>query len=87
MKTMAKPNEIKDISIANPDAVVAAKQVRFTVLADRLIRMEYSKDGILEDRRSKVFWYRNQPVPAFRTANTENNVESVYVQNPENDIL
>ena len=53
-------------AIANKDAVVTAPNVRFTVLADRLIRIEHDKDNIFEDRPSQVFWYRDQPVPEFK---------------------
>jgi hypothetical protein len=45
--------------IANPAAVVIAKNVRFTVLTDRLIRLEYSKDDRFEDRPSQAFCVSN----------------------------
>jgi len=51
--------------IANPDAIVTAENVRFTVLTDRLIRLEYSKDNYFEDHPSQAFWHRHQPVPIF----------------------
>jgi len=51
---------------ADPAAVVVAGPARFTVLTSRMIRMEYSPDGRFEDRPSQAFWYRRQPVPAFR---------------------
>lgn len=52
--------------VANKKAVVTAPNVRFTVLTDRLIRMEYSPDHTFEDRPSQAFWYRQQPVPKFQ---------------------
>jgi len=61
--------------VANSDAVITAKNVRFTVLTDRLIRLEYSKDGHFEDRPSQAFWYREQPVPAFKKTLTDTSVE------------
>jgi alpha-glucosidase len=39
---------------------------RFTVLTDRLIRLEFHRDGRFEDRASQAFWFREQPVPEFR---------------------
>ena len=51
---------------ADASVVVIAGAARFTVLTARLIRMEYSPEGRFEDRPSQVFWYRRQPVPAFR---------------------
>ncbi len=61
--------------IANTDAVITAKNVRFTVLTDRLIRFEYSRDGHFEDRPSQAFWHRDQPVPAFKKTITDTSVE------------
>jgi len=61
--------------VANAKAIVAAPNVRFTVLMDRIIRMEYSKDDIFEDRPSQVFWYREQPVPEFKKTITDKVVE------------
>ncbi len=53
--------------VANPSAVVSAGKARFTVLKSRLLRIEYDPFQQFEDRPSQVFWYRNQPVPIFRT--------------------
>ena len=61
--------------VANPGAIVTAKNVRFTVLADRLIRLEYSKNDQFEDRPSQAFWYRDQPVPNFKKTVTDSSVE------------
>lgn len=61
--------------VANAKAVVAAPNVRFTVLTDRLIRIEYSQVNQFEDRPSQVFWYRDQPVPKFKKTVTDKVVE------------
>jgi alpha-glucosidase (family GH31 glycosyl hydrolase) len=61
--------------VANPKAIVTAPDVRFTVLTDRMIRIEHDKDNIFEDRPSQVFWYRDQPVPTFKKNTTESVVE------------
>ncbi|HEU0293819.1 MAG TPA: TIM-barrel domain-containing protein [Anaerolineales bacterium] len=61
--------------VANPKAIVTAPNVRFTVLTDRMIRIEYSKENAFEDRASQVFWYREQPVPKFKKAVTDKSVE------------
>ena len=53
--------------IARPEAVVTVKNARFTLLTDRLIRLEYSQTGRFEDRPSQAFWHRDQPVPRFET--------------------
>ena len=52
--------------VANPAAVVTEGNARFTVLTDRLIRMEWAEDGIFEDRASLAIVNRNLPVPKFK---------------------
>jgi len=61
--------------LADPAAIVTGPNVRFTVLTSRLIRLEYSPAGQFEDRPSQVFWYRRQPVPAFKTTQTADRIE------------
>src|SRR5688572_18893076 len=61
--------------IANQAALVTAPNVRFTVLTDRMIRIEYSKANAFEDRPSQVFWYRDQPVPNFKKRITNKVIE------------
>lgn len=57
--------KLKFDPVADPQAVIMAGNARFTVLTERVIRMEYSATGEFEDRPSQVFWYRRQPVPSF----------------------
>lgn len=52
---------------ANPKAEVVSGNARFTVLTDRLIRMEWAGDGQFEDRASLAIVNRNLPVPKFKT--------------------
>jgi alpha-glucosidase (family GH31 glycosyl hydrolase) len=61
--------------VAQPEAVAQSDNVRFTVLTDRLIRLEFSKEHHFEDRPSQVFWHRQQPVPAFMKTITEKSIE------------
>ena len=51
---------------ASEQAVVVAGNARFTVLTPQLIRMEWSEDGVFEDRASLTFINRNLPVPEFK---------------------
>lgn len=62
-------------SRADPDAIVAGPEVRFTVLTSRLIRMEHSRSNTFEDRASQAFWYRRQPPPAFRATSEAQEIE------------
>lgn len=61
--------------LASASAVVQLSTVRFTVLTDRLIRLEYHPEGRFEDRASQAFWFREQPVPSFRAHKTDNGVD------------
>ncbi len=51
--------------IAPPDSIVRVPHARFTVLASRLIRLEYSPTDQFEDHASQTFWYRDLPTPEF----------------------
>ena len=63
----AGATEIDD-PVADPAAVVTSGDVRFTVLAPQMIRMEWSGDGRFEDSASLVFLNRKLPVPPFTTS-------------------
>lgn len=51
--------------MAEPQAVVVSGNARFTVLASRLIRLEYAENGRFQDTPSQLVWFREQPVPEF----------------------
>lgn len=51
--------------VANSKSVVISGNARFTVLTNRMIRMEWEPNGKFEDRASFVFINRNLPVPQF----------------------
>ena len=53
-------------STALEENVVQGKKYRFTVLSERLVRMEYSEDGVFEDRPTELVWYRNMPKTNFQ---------------------
>lgn len=56
---------------ANPGAVVTADNARFTILTERLIRLEYSPDSMFNNNATITFVNRNMPVPWFEQK-TEN---------------
>ena len=61
--------------VANPKAQVIAGNARFTVLTDRLIRMEWAENGQFEDNATLAIINRNLPVPAFTTTKTGEGVQ------------
>jgi len=50
---------------AADEATVIAGNARFTILTDKLIRMEWAEDGVFEDKASLGIINRNLPVPQF----------------------
>ena len=54
---------------ANDAAVVVSGNARFTVLTDRIIRMEWSADGVFEDNATLAIVNRDLPVPDFKLSN------------------
>ena len=51
--------------LAVKENIVAGECYRFTVLTSRLIRMEYSPEGVFEDRASQSVFYRDFPAVSF----------------------
>ena len=51
--------------LAEAGNVVIGEKYRFTILTPSLIRMEYSKQGIFEDRASQSVFFRDFPVNNF----------------------
>ncbi|MBQ4617519.1 MAG: DUF5110 domain-containing protein [Clostridia bacterium] len=50
---------------AHKDAIVTIGAARFTVLTDRLLRLEYDARGVFEDRASQAVFYRDFPAVEF----------------------
>ncbi len=49
----------------NPECMVVGDKYRFSVLTERLIRIEYNKDGKFEDRATQIVTNRLFDVPKF----------------------
>jgi len=56
--------------VADPAATIVEGKARFSVLTPRCIRMEWSASGLFEDRASRIFWRRQQPVPQYTVSRT-----------------
>ncbi len=52
--------------VASSDAVVRIGDARFTLLTDRMVRMEWASGGHFEDSATMVVVNRRLPVPGFR---------------------
>lgn len=51
--------------VADKKAIIQGENYRFTVLTDRLIRIEYAKDSKFEDRPTQSVVNRSFPVPEY----------------------
>lgn len=55
----------KNELISKKECIVQGAKFRFTILTDRLIRLEYSESGLFEDRSSQNVIFRNFDRPLF----------------------
>ena len=61
----------KDKLISNKDSYIMGKNYRFTILSPRLIRLEYSSDGIFEDRPTSLVINRAFPKVEYSITESE----------------
>ncbi len=61
-------------------AVVRGEKYRFTVLTDRLIRMEYQKDGCFTDEPTQTVICREFPVPDYQVVDGPEHLEIITDQ-------
>lgn len=60
--------------IANKEATVISGPARFTVLTNKIIRLEWQEDGNFQDQASFVFINRNLPVPHYELQETNDSI-------------
>lgn len=63
--------------VARKEAIVAGEKYRFTVLTDRLIRMEYQEAGEFVDEPTQTVICRDFPVQEYRVIEQEDSLEIV----------
>ena len=66
-----------DSSIADPKAVVQGEKYRFSLLSDKVIRLEYSPKGHFVDCQTQIVLNRRFPVPDFHVNESEEKLEIV----------
>ena len=57
------------------EAIFQGEKYRITVLTERLVRLEYNKDGIFFDDVTEQVVNRNFPVPNFKVVQDERYLE------------
>ena len=75
MPTIPEHFRLNFAPLASPDAIIQCADARFTVLTDRLIRLEYHPESCFEDRPSQTFWFRKQPVPPFTAQTSDHSLD------------
>lgn len=61
--------------VANPAAIVAGEQFRFTLISDTVLRYEWSEDGVFEDRPSTFALNRRFAPPEYTVVNSGDQIE------------
>lgn len=61
--------------LADSANVIAGDRYRITVLDAGLLRLEYSDDGVFEDRPSQTVWFRDLPPASFQVVQGPNLLE------------
>lgn len=61
--------------MALQENIIQGDKYRITILTDKLIRFEYSEDGIFENRATQMVFYRNFPKTTYRMIRTKDSLE------------
>ena len=64
-----------DKILANEKSILKGRKYRITVLTERLVRLEFSEEGLFEDRPTKIVLNRNFSVPLFTVREDQNFLE------------
>jgi alpha-glucosidase (family GH31 glycosyl hydrolase) len=67
--------QMKTHPVCRPKSTVQGRNYRFTVLTSALLRLEYRKDGLFEDRATQSVINRDFPVPEFRATEKDGILE------------
>ena len=60
-----------ELAKAVEENIVKGEKYRFTILTERLIRIEYNEYGEFLDKPTELVWFRNMPKVAFIKKETE----------------
>ena len=67
--------ELTKNGLCDPGACVVHGPCRFTLLTERILRLEYDPEGRFEDRPSQTVLRRNFPVPAYTVSDNGSRLE------------
>lgn len=72
---MNKLYQLVSNPVSDKNSIVQGKHYRISILTDRLVRLEYSKQGVFEDRATQKIIHRNFPVPYFTVIEKEDQID------------
>jgi alpha-glucosidase (family GH31 glycosyl hydrolase) len=61
--------------LSNAESIISGPQYRFTIIDDKVLRYEWSFDGVFEDRASTFAINRKFPKPEFRVEDKEDQLQ------------
>lgn len=75
MKSIKERYKMKVTPLAKKEAMVLGENYRFTVLTERMIRIEYNENGVFEDRATQIVVNRDFDIPKFEVKQDEEKIE------------
>lgn len=66
--------QVKASPLALAENIVAGDQYRITMLTEGLVRLEYSEDGVFEDRATQMVLHRDFPKTSYKVLETEDHI-------------
>ncbi|MDE7313517.1 MAG: glycoside hydrolase family 31 protein [Eubacterium sp.] len=60
--------------LALAENIIAGEKYRITMLTEGLVRLEYSEDGVFEDRATQMVFHRDFPKASYKVLETENGI-------------
>ena len=67
--------KLPKVTMPKDECIYQGKNYRFSILSECLIRLEYSPEGIFEDKQSELVWNRSFSVPKFVVREDEKYLE------------
>ena len=77
MNTIANYFINKNTTKCKKENIILGKKYRISILTDRLVRLEYSKNGVFEDRPTQRIIFRDFPKTNYTVTQTESLIQIV----------
>jgi len=66
--------QVETSHLALSENIVAGEKYRITMLTEGLVRLEYSEDGVFEDRATQMVLHRDFPKTSYKVLETEDGI-------------